>query len=407
MGSNNIYDALIIGGGAAGFFAAISVKLHHPDYKVAIAEKTTKVLAKVKISGGGRCNVTHNCFELKKLCSNYPRGERELRSLFSQFAVKDTIEWFKERGVKLKTEEDCRMFPITDNSQTIIDCLLQEIKKLGIDILYQTSIDKVKSKENQFQLITNNQQPITKKLIIATGGSPKLSGLQWLADMGHVIVPPVPSLFTFNMPKNPITKLMGVSVPNVKVKVIGTKLNYNGALLITHWGMSGPAILKLSAWGARWMAENNYSFKIAVNWQVAKNEDEVRSYLNDFKNTNKLKLLVNARPYDLPKRLWSYFLERLNITTDSQWGSLKKQDFNRLVNTLFNDEYEVSGKTTFKEEFVTAGGVSLQNVDMATMQSKILPNLYFAGEVLDIDGVTGGFNFQAAWSGGWVAGKLG
>lgn len=404
---NTKYDVLVVGGGAAGFFAAISAKFHYPELRVAIAEKTNKVLGKVKISGGGRCNVTHHCFDLKKLCSHYPRGEKELRQVFKQFAVQDTIEWFESRGVKLKTEEDGRMFPITDNSQTIIDCLLRETKKLGIEILLQTSVAEIKKVENQFQLVTNNQQLITKKLIIATGGSPKLSGLQWLKDLGHDVVAPVPSLFTFNMPKNPITELMGVSVPNAKVRIVGTKLGYSGALLITHWGMSGPAILKLSAWGARWLAENKYNFKITVNWQEAKNEEEVRDYLSEFRNTNKLKLITNARPYDLPKRLWNFFLERLDIAIDKQWVNLKKQDFNRLVNTLFNDEYEVSGKTTFKEEFVTAGGIGLQSVDMATMQSKDLSTLYFAGEVLDIDGITGGFNFQAAWSGGWVAGKLG
>lgn len=406
MSSNNKYDVLIIGGGAAGFFAAISVKVHHPNYKVAIVEKTSKVLAKVKISGGGRCNVSHNCFELKKLCSYYPRGEKELRAVFKQFAVKDTIEWFESKGVALKTEDDGRMFPVSNNSQTIIDCLMKETNKLGIEILLQTSVLEIKKSNNQFFLATTNQQLLSNKLIIATGGSPKISGLQWLADLGHTIVPPVPSLFTFNIPKNSITQLMGVSVPQANVRIVGAKLNYTGALLITHWGMSGPVILKLSAWGARWFAENKYQYTIAINWHYAKNEEEVRAYLTDFKANNKLKLLANARPYNLPKRLWLYFLERLELTANLQWGNIKKHDFNRLINTLYNDEYEVNGKTTFKEEFVSAGGVSLKSVDMATMQSKVIANVYFAGEVLDIDGITGGFNFQAAWSGGWVAGAL-
>lgn len=400
------YGVVVIGGGAAGFFAAISAKLHHPDLKVAIVEKTAKVLGKVKISGGGRCNVTHHCFDVKKLCSYYPRGEKELRSVFKQFAVKDTIEWYSDRGVELKTESDGRMFPTTDDSQTIIDCLLAETKRLGIEIIKQTTVDLIEKKEIGFLLKTNKQQFETDKLIIATGGSPKLSGLQWLKDLGHDVVSPVPSLFTFNMPKNSITQLMGVSVPNAKVRVVGTKLSYSGPLLITHWGMSGPVVLKLSAWGAQWLAENEYKCTIAVNWQEAKNEEEVRTYLTRFREENRLKLLSNARPYDLPKRLWNFFLERLEILPSTQWGNIKKQDFNRLVNTLFNDEYRVNGKTTFKEEFVTAGGVSLKSIDMNTMQSKAIEGLYFAGEVLDIDGITGGFNFQAAWSSGWIAGKL-
>lgn len=397
---------IVVGGGAAGFFAALSAKLHHPAKRVAIVEKTNKLLAKVRVSGGGRCNATHHCFELKKLCSNYPRGEKELRQVFAQFAVKDTIEWFEARGVRLKTEEDGRMFPVTDDSQTIIDCLMAETRKLKVEILMQTQIETIIPNENGFALTTNDQELFTKKIIIATGGSPKLSGLQWLANMGHGVVTPVPSLFTFNMPKNPITQLMGLSVPQAKVRILGTKLSYTGPLLITHWGMSGPAVLKLSAWGARWLAEAGYNCTIAVNWHEAKNEDAVRQYLTDFKNIHAQKLIANARPYDIPKRLWAFFLERLNILPAMLWRDIKKQDFNRLVNTFFNDEYTVQGKTTFKEEFVTAGGVDLNDVDMKTMQSLVVPNMYFAGEVLDIDGITGGFNFQAAWSTGWLAGKL-
>lgn len=406
------YDTIIIGGGAAGFFSALSVKHHHPQMHVAIVEKTSKLLAKVKISGGGRCNVTHHCFEPRKLCSYYPRGEKELRAVFEQFAVKDTIGWFADRGVKLKTEDDGRMFPVTDDSQTIIDCLLDEARRQKIDILLNTSIDEIKPTENGFQLaLTSGIQHLTSELttthlIIATGGSPKESGFAWLKALGHEIVSPVPSLFTFNMPKNPITQLMGVSVPNARVRINGTKLSYTGPLLVTHWGMSGPAVLKLSAWGARWMAEKNYHCTIAVNWHEAKNEDEVRNYLTAFKQTHKLKQVGTLPPYELPRRLWSFFLQRLGIDETLQWANMGRQDFNRLVNTLYNDEYEVKGKTTFKEEFVTAGGVSLKDTDMKTMQSRKVPRLYFAGEVLDIDGITGGFNFQAAWSSGWVAGKL-
>lgn len=407
MGNNNSkYNVVVIGGGAAGFFAALSAKLHHPSARVAIVEKTNKLLAKVKISGGGRCNATHHCFDVKKLCSNYPRGEKELRQVFSQFAVKETIEWFEVRGVKLKTEDDGRMFPVTDSSQTIIDCLLAEAHRLKIEIHTSTQIDRVLPQENGFTLQTNNDTFTTNNLIIATGGSPKLSGLQWLADMGHQIVPPLPSLFTFNMPKNPITQLMGVSVPQARVRILGTKLSYTGPLLITHWGMSGPAVLKLSAWGARLLAEKGYTCTVGINWHEAKNEEDVRNYLTDFKNQHGQKQMGNARPFDIPKRLWAFFLSRFDIQPTLLWRDVKKQDFNRLVNTFFNDEYPVQGKTTFKEEFVTAGGVDLKSVDMKTMQSLAVPHLYFAGEVLDIDGITGGFNFQAAWSTGWVAGKL-
>ncbi len=401
------YDVIVIGGGAAGFFAAISAKYHHPDAKVAIVEKTNKLLAKVKISGGGRCNVTHHCFDTKKLSSHYPRGEKELRQVFSRFAVKDTIEWYEVRGVKLKAEADGRMFPVTDDSQTIIDCLMAETRRLKIEILTNTGIDKITPIENGFVLTTNNQPLTTEKLIIATGGSPKESGLQWLKELGHRVETPVPSLFTFNMPKNPVTQLMGVSVPNARVRINATKFSYTGPLLITHWGMSGPAVLKLSAWGARWMAEQDYKCTLSVNWHEAKNEDEVRNYLTEFRTTHKLKQVGTLAPYELPRRLWDFFLHRLGIAPTLQWANMGKQDFNRLVNTLFNDEYAVQGKTTFKEEFVTAGGISLDDVDMKTLQSRVIPNLYFAGEVLDVDGITGGFNFQAAWSTGFVAGMLG
>jgi predicted Rossmann fold flavoprotein len=401
------YNVIVIGGGAAGFFAAISAKLHHPEMSVAIAEKTNKLLAKVKISGGGRCNVTHHCFDNKKLCGHYPRGERELKPVFAQFAVKDTIEWFETHGVKLKVEPDGRMFPVTDNSQTVIDCLMAETRRLKIDILTSTGIEIITPITNGFELTADNHLLIANKLIIASGGSPKESGLLWLKKLGHNVVTPLPSLFTFNMPKNPVTQLMGLSVPNARVRINGTKLSYTGPLLITHWGMSGPAVLKLSAWGARWMAQNDYKCTVSVNWFEEKNEDAVRNYLTDFKNTHKLKQTGTLPPYDLPRRLWAFMLQRLNIPETLQWVNIGKNDFNRLVNTLYNDEYAVQGKTTFKEEFVTAGGIDLADVDMKTMQSLKVPNMYFAGEVLNIDGITGGFNFQAAWSTGFVAGILG
>jgi predicted Rossmann fold flavoprotein len=399
----------VIGGGAAGFFAAIAAKENHPKAHVIIYEKSQKVLSKVKVSGGGRCNVTNGTTSISELAKGYPRGEKQLKKAFSVFNTKHTWEWFEARGVELYTQDDNRVFPTTNNSQTIVDCLIGETKRLGIDLQLGTGIDSIEGIENQLQLtfLADKQQPRTfDKVIIATGGSPNKKGFDWLEQLGHKIEAPLPSLFTFNMPTESIKELMGVSVQNALVNVQGTKLKSDGPLLITHWGMSGPAILKLSAFGARILSKVAYTFKAQVNWAGEPNSELVTNKLKEITESNPNKLLANVRPFDLPERMWLYLLDRSEIQATKKWGELGKKGMNKLVNSLTNDVYQVKGKTTFKEEFVTCGGISLESVNFKTMESKALPNLYFAGEVIDVDGVTGGYNFQSAWTTAFIAGKL-
>jgi predicted Rossmann fold flavoprotein len=400
-------DVAIIGGGAAGFFAAIHAAKLLPDRKILLIEKANKLLMKVKISGGGRCNVTHACFNVNDMSKNYPRGEKLMKKLLPRFMTTDTIQWFESRGVSIKAEADGRMFPVSDDSQTIIDALLQEAHRNGVRIENRCEVTSIEPIENQgFKLhLKNTAQPVVcRKLIVASGGSPKESGMEWLRALGHRTEPPVPSLFTFNMPEESITELQGISVPHVLVKIIDTKLSYEGPLLITHWGMSGPAILKLSAWGARWIAEKNYQFAIIVRWAADREEEQLRAQLTQYQQEHRQRLIGNRNPLHLPARLWEYLLTKIGIPTDKKWQDIGKTDINRLINILRNDTYQVSGKTTYKEEFVTCGGISLEDIDWADMQSKKVPNLYFAGEILDIDGITGGFNFQAAWTTGYIAG---
>lgn len=392
----------IIGGGAAGFFAAISCKTNYPDAEVVIFEKSAKLLSKVRVSGGGRCNVTHACFNISKLIKYYPRGQKKLKKMFNQFSTTDTIAWFKNKGVELKTEQDNRMFPVTDRSQTIIDCLVETSSKLGIKIQMQNAVSSIIKTHAGFML---NDLIFADKIIVAPGGSPKLQGFDWLKALGHHIVPPVPSLFTFNMPSESVKALMGLSVDNVAVKVQGTKLKAEGPLLITHWGMSGPAVLKLSAFGARILHDMNYRFNVQVSWLGPAAEQEVRQLIDVEAEKHAKRKVEKRNPYGLPNRLWVFLMEKAAIRSNITWGELGSKGINRLVNILLNDVYKVEGKTTFKEEFVTCGGVSLEDIDIRTMESKISPGLYFAGEVLDIDGVTGGFNFQAAWTTGYIAGK--
>lgn len=392
----------VIGGGAAGFMAAITAQSSDPKSDVVLFEKSDKVLSKVRISGGGRCNVTNACFSIKELTMKYPRGGSFLKKSFSHFFTQNTIDWFEKRGVPLKTEIDNRIFPVSDNSQSIIDCLIDQCKSLNIKLCYQSAIRKITPDFNDYILEVNNQNIKVNKIIVATGGSPKIQGLQWLIDLGYKIEKPVPSLFTFNMPNENIKELMGVVAQNTRVHLQGSKLKHSGPILITHWGMSGPAILKTSSWQARKLAENNYQFNVQINWANL-NEIEYIELIKENKNSNRV--IGNKNPFNLPNRLWLYLLKKVGIEADVVWNKLDKKSGNRLLNVLFNDSFKVSGKTTFKEEFVTCGGISLEQVNPNTLESKIHKGIFFCGEILDIDGITGGFNFQSAWTTGYLAGK--
>jgi len=399
----------IIGGGAAGFFSAITAKENYPTANVVIFEKSQQLLSKVKISGGGRCNVAHACTSIDELCKAYPRGGKSLKKAFHIFSPNQTIEWFESRGVPLVIQDDHRVFPKSQSSQSIIDCFLKEAKRLKIEIELGTSIKGIKQIDDQLELdfLNKGHQPKRfHKVVVATGGSPQRKGLEWLEVLNHKIENPVPSLFTFNMPTESITQLMGIVVENTLVNIQGTKFKSGGPLLITHWGMSGPVILKLSAFGARILSELDYDFKVQVNWVNETNNDVVADLLKSIVHSHSKKILSNMRPYFLPERLWLYLLEKSDISAEKMWGELGKKSLNKLVRVLTNDVYQVKGKTTFKEEFVTCGGVSLKSIDLNTMQSKVCKNLYFAGEILDIDAITGGYNFQSAWTTGFIAGKL-
>lgn len=395
----------IIGGGAAGFFAALSAKKHFPNKRVIIFEKSSKVLSKVKISGGGRCNVTNACFDNRKLAAFYPRGENNLRKAFEIFNAQSTVDWFESRNVPLKTFPDNCIFPQSNDSQSIIDCLLKESLALGVEIKFNQSITSIEVEQDSFKLFTREDNFSVERVIVTTGGQPKRSGLEWLEKLGHEIIEPVPSLFTFNMPANPIRDLMGNVVEKATVKVEGTKLIGKGPLLVTHWGMSGPAILQLSAWGARVLFEKNYQFAVLVNWLDDEKELDLHKRLDQIIREHGEKMIGNLNPFPMTSRLWNFLLEKTGIHPEMRWKDLGNKIRNKLVNTLLSDRYEVSGKTTFKEEFVTAGGISLHDVNFKTMESKLVPGMFFAGELLDIDGITGGFNFQAAWTTGFIAGK--
>ncbi len=402
-------NVAVIGGGAAGFFAAISVKENYPYANVVIFEKSQKLLSKVKVSGGGRCNLTNGCTSIKELCEAYPRGGKALKKAFHTFNTKHAMQWFESRGVPLVIQDDNCVFPASQNSQSIIDCFLQQARLLNIEIELGQGIKTIKPTGDRLELgfiDEGTASRIFDKVIIATGGCPQRKGLAWLERLNHKIEKPVPSLFTFNMPAEPVTELMGVVVENTLVSIQGTKLKSTGPLLITHWGMSGPAILKLSAFAARLLSERGYDFRIQVNWAGLQNCDVVMDDLKTIVSEHPNKLLPNIRPYFLPERLWRYLLKKGDLSETKKWGELGKKGLNRLVNLLTNDIYSVQGKTTFKEEFVTCGGVSLESVDFNTMQSRACKNLYFAGELLDIDGITGGYNFQAAWTTAYIAAKL-
>lgn len=398
-------DVIIIGGGAAGFFAAINTAQQNKGCTVLLLEKSSKFLSKVRVSGGGRCNITHACFDNDVLVKSYPRGEKELRNVFSRFTTTDTIEWFQSRGVKLKTEADGRMFPESNSSETVISCLMQEAAKAGVQLRLQTDVQQIlKDDTNSFTLKTGSGDFFhCKKLIIATGGNAKEQAYEWIKKLGHSIVKPVPSLFTFNIPDDPVTQLMGVSVPVARVKLKTLKIEVEGPLLITHWGLSGPAILKCSAIAARSLNELNYQFTVSISWLPKHTEEKIRIEFANQREEQGSKAVISNCPFDLPKRLWEHFIGNCHIDKHARWADLSKKNSSDLINCLINNEYFVKGKTTFKEEFVTCGGIKLKEINFATMESKIVPHLYFAGEILDIDGITGGFNFQNAWSSGWIA----
>jgi len=395
----------IIGAGAAGCFAAANIP-YRDGVEVAVFEKTGKVLQKVKASGGGRCNVTHECFDIPELVTCYPRGKQLLRKTLYQFGPRQTMDWFAERGVKLKTEADGRTFPITDDSQTIIDCIWKEMMRNKAQVFYHKSVTAIEPSPVGYAVHFSDASVYhADAVLIATGGFPKAEQYKWIEALGHTIQPPVPSLFTFNMPKHPITALMGLSVPGASVKIMGTKIAQTGPLLITHWGMSGPVVLKISAIAARELADRNYEFPVMINWLGDITDADMRETLVQLRKEHGKQRVQNKCPFDLPKRLWEYQLEQCGIKDDTRWGDLPAAEQNKLTERLLRDIYNVKGKTTFKEEFVTCGGVNLAEIDPQTIESRIAPGIYFAGEILDADGITGGYNFQHAWSSGWIAAR--
>jgi len=393
---------IVIGGGAAGIFCAANAARMSPGLRVIVLEKSGKLLSKVKVSGGGRCNVTHACFDIASMAARYPRGQHFVRKAFHRWFTTDTIGWFRERGVELKTEEDGRMFPVTDSSQTIIDSLMREVNSYGVEVRMHAEVKGILKGDTGFIVTLADGRVLTADYVcIACGGYPKSGMFDWIRALGHTIEEPVPSLFTFNMPGDGIVGLMGVSVPMAQVKVVGTKLVEKGPMLITHWGLSGPAVLRLSAWGARELAAREYRFSIVVNWLPEFSEQEVRDRLQELRYEWASRMVSSGPPLGLPRRLWEYWLGISGVKADIRWADLPIRDQNRLAGLLCAATFTVKGKTTFKEEFVTAGGVRLSEVD-ANFGSKKVAGLYFAGEILDVDGVTGGFNFQHAWTSGWV-----
>jgi len=393
------YDVIIAGGGAAGFFTAVNIAEANPKLKIAILERGKDTLAKVRVSGGGRCNVTHACYVPNDLVKFYPRGEKELRGPFSRFGAGDTIEWFEKRGVELKTEDDGRMFPVTDSSQTIIDCFNTAVKNAGVQVLTGESIQSLYKGEHAWKIETQNSTFISERLVVATGSNPKMWDM--LAELGHTIVPPVPSLFTFNIKDPRIKDLMGVSAL-ATVKVKNSKLEASGPLLITHWGMSGPGILRLSAWGALELFAKSYQFVIQVNWLNDVDLDECDVILKELKQEHARKTVSKKSPFDFPNRLWENLVTAANIHAETKWADLTRNELQALASQLVNGEYNVNGKSTYKDEFVTAGGVDLKEVNFKTMESKRVENLYFAGEVINVDAITGGFNFQNAWTDAFI-----
>lgn len=395
---------IIIGGGAAGLFAAIAAAEANPMAQVILLEKTNVLLAKVRISGGGRCNVTHACFDPKLLVKNYPRGGQELLGPFHRFQPRDTIAWFESRGVELKTEEDGRMFPTTDQSQTIIDCLLEQARKSGVEIRLKQRMDKIERDAEGFKIFMSEGEPlICQGLLLATGSSPQ--GHEMAKTLGHTVQPLVPSLFTFNVPTSPLLEMAGITLDDVELKIEKTALKQQGPMLLTHWGFSGPAALKLSAWAAKELHVSNYHVNLIVNWLPSFSEEEILSILLKFKRECPTNGLTSEKTFPLPRNLWKKLLELTDLDPQKRVSEVPDKHLQKFAQRLHGDVYKVEGKTTYKQEFVTCGGVTLREVNFKTMESRVCSGLYFAGEILDIDGVTGGFNFQNAWTTGWLAGQ--
>lgn len=391
----------IVGAGAAGCFAAANIP-SRPGLEVTVYEKTGKALQKVKVSGGGRCNVTHHLFDTEAFAERYPRGRQLLRKNLHHFGPADTINWFQSRGVALKAEPDGRMFPVSNESQSIIDCIRREMEAKGVQLNFNKALLSLKPLEEGFELtFTDGSTAYADRVLIASGGYPKEEQYQWLKDIPQTIEAPVPSLFTFNLPGHAITELMGVAAP-VTIKIAGTKIREQGPMLITHWGLSGPAVLRCSAWAARELQEKNYQFSIVVNWLPDYEEESLKEKFKELRSREGKQSLSGKNSFGLPKRLWEYLIREAGITDATRWGDLPATAQNKLLELLLRHVFSVKGKTTFKEEFVTCGGIKLKDIDPATMQSRKHPGLYFAGEVTDVDGITGGFNFQNAWTAGFL-----
>jgi predicted Rossmann fold flavoprotein len=401
-----VSQIIVIGGGAAGFFAAITCAQTYPHTRVTLIEAGRSPLGKVKISGGGRCNVTHACFDPTQLVQFYPRGSKALRGAFTRFQPQDTVAWYADRGVKLKTEADGRMFPTTDDSETIVNCLLNQAAMAGVKIWTGEAVGEIKPELSGWSVQLKSGQTLTAdRVLLATGSNP--SGYKWAQQLGHPIATPVPSLFTFNIADPRLANLAGVSVKAATLKLPTTgknALTQTGALLITHWGVSGPAVLKLSAWGARALAEARYQTSLTIDWLPDYRPDKLRELILAVKSQLPQKTIQNSCPVPIPHRLWESLTSYIGIQASDRWAGLANKTLDRLVSELNRGEYPITGKGVFKEEFVTCGGVDLKSVNFQTMESKICPGLYFAGEILDIDGVTGGFNFQSAWTTGYLAG---
>jgi hypothetical protein len=398
---------IVIGGGAAGFFGAIACAEAHPLAQITLLEAGPEPLTKVRISGGGRCNVTHACFDPALLVRHYPRGGKALRGAFTRFQPRDTVDWFYKHHVKLKTEADGRMFPTTDDSATIVDCLLETARRNGVKLRTRAAATQAQQISGGFSVSLKRGEVLRgDRLLLATGSSPQ--GHRIARSLGHTIEPPVPSLFTFTIPDRHLRDLAGIGVETAQVKLFvpaQKPLEQTGPLLLTHWGMSGPAILKLSAWGARLLHDCRYHATVQVNWVYPTNLEQVRATLLDKKTSWSRRSLATHTLFSLPRRLWQYLLTRAGIDPHLRWAELSKADLHKLGQELTQGKFEIQGKGVFKEEFVTCGGVRLKEVDFKTMESRICPGLYFAGEILDIDGITGGFNFQSAWTTGWLAGR--